>query len=109
MIGAEFCLEQMTYCAERELAAFLHAVSENFGSHKVEEAANLWVQMLEAAGPIGENHHRIFRQITIRAVAGLVSDSDPRLQQWPAGHRETPQVFANDFYGRKQGAVPLAS
>jgi hypothetical protein len=109
MIAMEFCRQQTTDYAERELASFLYAISQTFGSHKVEEAGALWIQMLDAADQIDDSPHRVFRRITIRVIAELTARANPRVQSWPAIVNMTPQGLGKDSYDHAQGAFYLAS
>jgi hypothetical protein len=72
-------LAQMMSTAERELGAFLLAVSEIAGTEQVEEAGALWIQMLEEADQFNDNPQHIFRQTTIKALAELSVDTESRL------------------------------
>jgi hypothetical protein len=55
------------------------AVSETDGPDRAKEAGALWLEMLEEAEGIADNPQRVFRQTTIRALAELSVDAEPRL------------------------------
>ena len=79
MIAAEFSLAQMMGTAERELGAFMLAVSETDGPERAREAGDLWLQMLEEADGIANNPQQVFRQTTIRALAELSAEMNERV------------------------------
>ena len=74
-----FSLAQMMSTAERELGAFLLAVSETAGTERAKEAGALWIQMLEEADRIDDNPQHVFRQTTIKVLAELSMDVEPGL------------------------------
>jgi len=74
-----FSLAQMMSTAERELGAFLLAVSETAGTERAKEAGALWIQMLEEADRIDDNPQHVFRQTTIKALAELSADMNERV------------------------------
>ena len=75
----DFSLAQMTSTAERELGAFMLAVSQTKGPERVKEAGDLWLQMLEEADGIADNPQQVFRQTTIRALAELSAEMNERV------------------------------
>jgi hypothetical protein len=79
MIASEFSLAQIMGTAERELGAFMLAVSETDGPERAREAGDLWLQMLEETGEIANNPQQIFRQTTIRALAELSAEMNERV------------------------------
>jgi hypothetical protein len=81
-------LNQIANAAQKELAAFLSAVSQVFGPSNVQHAANLWLSGWEATEWNPENAERTFRHITIHTAAQLMRDTQssiPRcsFEQWP--------------------------
>ena len=75
----DFSLAQMMSTAERELGAFMLAVSDTDGPERAKEAGALWIQMLEEADGIADNPQQIFRHISIRALAELSAEMNERV------------------------------
>jgi hypothetical protein len=73
MMATEFSLTQMMNTAERELGAFLLAISEIAGAVSMKEAGTLWIRTLETADQIDDNPQAVFRQTTIKALAELTA------------------------------------
>jgi hypothetical protein len=58
--------------AERELAAFLCAVTSVIGFNALARASDLWLQVMNSSDwPAHENFEKFFRSVTIRAAAQL--------------------------------------
>ncbi|AXC10385.1 hypothetical protein ACPOL_1034 [Acidisarcina polymorpha] len=57
--------------AERELAAFLAAVTEVVGPTGLGAASNVWIQTMQELDCSQESLGKFFRQVTIRASARL--------------------------------------
>lgn len=60
--------------AQKELQAFLHAVSEMFGSDRTEEAGEFWLKALENSDGISVDAEKFFRRVTIQAASQLAMD-----------------------------------
>jgi hypothetical protein len=58
--------------AERELAAFLSAVTTVIGFNALSRASELWLQVMKSSEcPANESFEKFFRSVTIRATALL--------------------------------------
>lgn len=66
------CAELMVV-AERELAAFLGAVTELYGAEQATMSAEVWLDELEAMNSLPGATNRDWRTVTIAALARLVS------------------------------------
>jgi hypothetical protein len=61
--------------AERELGAFLAAVRQKFGSDAASQAAEYWLEALEAAA-LSSKQPRTWRDITIQASSRVAKGLD---------------------------------
>ena len=59
--------------AERELAAFLSAVTELYGTEPAEMAAEVWLDELEMMNSLPGPVSRDWRKVTVAALARLAS------------------------------------
>jgi hypothetical protein len=66
-------ITQITKAAEKELGAFLSAVSQVSGYDEVERAADLWMANFETSDWINADEEHTCRQVTIQALAQLVA------------------------------------
>lgn len=66
------CVELMTM-AERELAAFLNAVTELYGTEEAEMAAEIWLEELQAMNNLPGPAIRDWRKVTVSALSRLAS------------------------------------
>ena len=66
------CTDLMT-AAERELAAFLDAVTELYGAEEAELAAEIWLDELQGMNRLPGREGRDWRKVTISALARLAS------------------------------------
>lgn len=67
------CAELMI-TAERELAAFLSAVTELYGTEQAEMAAEIWLDELEMTSRLPGPAIRDWRNLTVASVARLAND-----------------------------------
>ena len=66
--------------AEKELAAFVGAVSELFGTGQAEQAAEDWIRELEELDYLDEDEMPDWRQLTIAAAGRLANRACRRIQ-----------------------------
>lgn len=66
------CVDLMIM-AERELAAFLSAVTELYGAEQAEMAAEVWLDELEMIDILPGPASRDWRKVTVAALARLAS------------------------------------
>lgn len=66
------CVESMMK-AERELAAFLNAVTELYGTEEAEMAAEIWLDELQGMNHLPGPAIRDWRKVTVSALARLAS------------------------------------
>jgi hypothetical protein len=79
MVSATLDMERVGSEAEKELAAFLSAVEQVFGSSEIHRAANFWLAALEQTGPFHDRPEEIFRDVTIQATTRLTDIAEPRV------------------------------
>ncbi len=60
--------------AERELAAFLRAISEMPDQNNMPRASDAWLQTMESLDCPVENYELFFRRVTIRTISQLIAD-----------------------------------
>ena len=68
--------EEQTHLAERELSAFISAVTQLFGPEQARAAAEDWVQESELMDSPPRSTSRDWRSVTIAASARLASRVD---------------------------------
>lgn len=71
-------VSKMSSAAQKELQAFLCAVSELFGDEKTQRAGEFWLKALESSEGVMANGEKFFRQITIQAANLLAKDTRQR-------------------------------
>ena len=65
--------------AERELGAFLQAVTNLVGTENLSHARDLWMEMLRDGDCPGEELTAFFRNVTIRTISQLAKPSEDRV------------------------------
>lgn len=76
--------------AERELAAFLNAVTELYGTEEAEMAAEIWLDELQGMNNLPGPAIRDWRKVTVSALSRLASRLSAMGNHWPSP--------VNDFY-----------
>jgi hypothetical protein len=71
MVKTTLEMERIGSAAERELAAFLHAVEQVFGAGEIRRASDFWLAALERIGPVHDRPEEVFRDVTIQATTQL--------------------------------------
>jgi hypothetical protein len=81
MVSATLDMKRIASAAEKELAAFLSAVEQVFGSSEILRAADLWLASLALVGPVHLCPEQTFRDVTIQATTQLtrVAESRPAI------------------------------
>jgi hypothetical protein len=69
--------EQQVHLAERELAAFMHAVTEIFGPEQARLAAEDWLDESESIDSPSRSTSRDWRAVTVAAAAKLANRLAP--------------------------------
>lgn len=69
--------EHLYLAAERELGAFLQAITLKFGKTKVDEACEMWLQALEGYKTEEASAERLMRRITILASSRMADRHAP--------------------------------
>jgi hypothetical protein len=62
--------------AEREMAAFVKAMTDVVGQSGLRRAGEVWLHAVETLDWPDENHDRFFRRISILAISRLVTNSE---------------------------------
>lgn len=64
--------------AEREMAAFVKAMTDVVGQSGLWRAAEVWLHALETLDWPDENHEWFFRQVSILPISQLVTNSEAK-------------------------------
>ncbi len=78
MMSKEPALDSKFEYAERELAAFLRAVSRSLGRGLEQTAADQWMETLQATACSGSEPVAFFRHISVLAAARLATSISTR-------------------------------
>jgi hypothetical protein len=70
-LGRESNLADMMTSAERELGAFISAVTASFGPQEARIAVEDWLEELELMDPVSKLSESVWRTITIASAARL--------------------------------------
>ena len=80
--------ENQTHLAERELAAFVRAVTESFGPEQARFSAEDWLDESQLMDSPPRSTSRDWRAITIAASARLANRLNAGAQDWPFASRD---------------------
>lgn len=72
-------VRKVSNAAQKELQAFLGAVTEIFGESRTQRAGEFWLEALENFDGVVADTEKFFRRVTIQAANQLAKDSWPRL------------------------------
>jgi hypothetical protein len=81
--------------AERELAAFLCAITDVVGRNGLTRASEFWIQVMENLDWPDENFEKFFRVVSIRAAAQLAENfrSEPIYRDRAEFFVRTPMLY----------------